>query len=464
MNRTVPLVIVVVMALGAVRIGQAQGLESPRLRALEENVSTRGTAAEDAFWEEVGKSGAPLLERADEYPGHLLVTFLWRGDANTKHVVVDGHLGQLTGTRRTDNLMQRLGTTFLWYRSYWLRNDVRTTYRLGANASLMEPDPVNAGRQEQGYSRDPLNLREWDPPRNPTAVNPQAPTSLLELPKAVPQPWIRPRSGVPSGRLEQIPWTSTLMKNQRNVWVYTPAGYQTAGSRYDLVMTTDGERYTYPFRAPTTLDNLIADKRIPPVVAVFVGNAPNVPGQRQTRAFELSCNDTFVEFLAKEILPWVQSNYHVTSDPSRMIIAGASYGGLTAACAALRRPDVFGNVLSQSGSFWWRPPGVMEAEWLAKEYAAKPRANITFYMDAGLLELVVRPSAPIDWVTRPDQHVPFGPTLLHSNRHMRDVLRLKGYTVHYAEVSGGHNQSQWQGTFADGLIALIGLPANRSAR
>jgi len=42
------------------------------------------------------------------------------------------------------------------------------------------------------------------------------------------------------------------------------------------------------------------------------------------------------------------------------------------------------------------------------------------------------------------------------NRHVRNILRLKGYQVHYAEFSGGHDYICWRGTLADGLIALIG--------
>jgi enterochelin esterase family protein len=41
-------------------------------------------------------------------------------------------------------------------------------------------------------------------------------------------------------------------------------------------------------------------------------------------------------------------------------------------------------------------------------------------------------------------------------RYMRDVLRAKGYTVHYSEFSGGHNPMNWQGTLANGLLALFG--------
>jgi len=39
---------------------------------------------------------------------------------------------------------------------------------------------------------------------------------------------------------------------------------------------------------------------------------------------------------------------------------------------------------------------------------------------------------------------------------MRDVLRARGYTVHYSEFAGGHNPMSWRGTLANGLMALLG--------
>ena len=49
-----------------------------------------------------------------------------------------------------------------------------------------------------------------------------------------------------------------------------------------------------------------------------------------------------------------------------------------------------------------------------------------------------------------------------TNRHMRDVLRAKGYSVTYRELSSGHDYVGWRGTLADGLIALIGEECDRT--
>jgi len=109
-------------------------------------------------------------------------------------------------------------------------------------------------------------------------------------------------------------------------------------------------------------------------------------------------------------------------------------GVMTAAFAALRAPERFGNVLSQSGSFWWMNGTEFDvgAEWLTRRYALAPELPVRFYVEVGLQE----------WAL-------LGPT-----RHFRDVLEAKGYDLDYAEYNGGHDALCWRGGIADGLASL----------
>jgi enterochelin esterase family protein len=206
-----------------------------------------------------------------------------------------------------------------------------------------------------------------------------------------------------------------------------------SGQPYGLLILFDGWEYTHWIPTPTILDNLVAKGRIPPLVAVMI-DTPN-------RGRELPCYPPFVDFLTQELLPWVRQRYRVTSDPTQTISGGCSYGGLAAAFAGLRRPDVFGNILSQSGSFWWSPEGDSEPEWLIRQFIRVDKLPLNFYLDVGLLE------------TAPSRLN--GPSQLVVNRHLRDVLQAKGYPLHYAEFNGRHEYLSWQGTLADGLLALI---------
>jgi len=178
-----------------------------------------------------------------------------------------------------------------------------------------------------------------------------------------------------------------------------------------------------------------------------VGNAK--PNRRNE---ELSCNVAFADFLAKELVPWVRQNYRVTADPNRTIIAGSSLGGLAASFTALRHPAIFGNVLSQSGVYSASPTNENsenweESEWLTRQFVTSPKLPVRFYLEAGLLESVLKPG--LGTVSS-----------LAANRHLRDVLVAKGYTVHYREFNGGHDYVNWRGTLADGLLLLIGRDTN----
>src|SRR6266699_3915219 len=140
---------------------------------------------------------------------------------------------------------------------------------------------------------------------------------------------------------------------------------------------------------------------------------------------------------------------------SRRLSGGASLGGLEAAFVGLKHAEVFGNVLSQSGAFAWKPDGEKEYEWLNRQFAASPRLPLRFSFEAGLLEgtwwwrSLVPPS--------PSGPPVIDPTLLAANRNLRDTLLSKGYSVHYTEFNGNHGFLNWRGTLASHLIALVGI-------
>jgi enterochelin esterase family protein len=309
-----------------------------------------------------------------------------------------------------------------------------------------------------GSQIDPLNGNRWAPdPEDPDVPAHQG-FSAVEMPDAPPQPWVTRRKGIPEGKVERHMLTSAVMKNEREIGIYVPAGYAKTAPPYGLLILFDENAYLkndkQSARVPTEaiLDNLIAEKRIPPMLAVFVDNGPG-----NARSRELPCNPAFADFLNFELVPWVRRLYNVTPDPQQIVVGGSSYGGLAAAYAALRHPETFGNVLSQSGSYWWTPPktpggsdfdSTAEPNWVAKQFISSPKLPVRFYMDAG--------SDEIDLSGK-------GASILVPNRHLRDVLLAKGYEVHYQEFNGGHDYLSWRGTLADGLILLMGGAAGETS-
>src|SRR6185436_3080687 len=302
-------------------------------------------------------------------------------------------------------------------------------------------DPPRASQRMASVQSDPLNPNRWQCPPEASRYECQ---SLVELPGAPPQPWIVRKEGTPAGTVESHRIKSELLKNERAISVYTPPNYRAGGAPYALLVLFDERAYLTAVPTPVILDNLIAARKIPPTVAVLIAN----PSQ-ETRSRELPPNPTFAEFLATELVPWVRARYSVTTDPAQTVVAGSSFGGIAATYAGLRHPEIFGNVLCQSGSFWWAPDhdlsrnadATTETGWLAKEFIKSPKLPLRFWMDAGVFEVDTSGT---------------GGAILEPSRHMRDVLLAKGYEVHYRQYASGHDYLNWRGTLADGLLELIG--------
>lgn len=396
-------------------------IDSPRLRSLAQEIAAGGTT--EAFWRERQAAGGPLVE-PDAAPGRLLVTFLWRGTGNGVRL-----FGAPSGEHEA---MTRLDGSDVWFRSYSLPDGARLGYKFAPDVpELNAPAGLRRRAILATAQRDPLNAESF-PARTLDVWDGE---SVLELPNAPPQPWIAPRPGVAAGTVERHRLTSAVLGNARDVHLYRPAGWRPGASGNGLLVLFDAEYYLDDIPSPTILDNLIAAGKIPPTAAIVIANPSN-----DTRAAELPPNPAFARFLAEELMPWAKAR-GVAAEAARTVVSGSSYGGLASAYAGFSHPEWFGNVYSQSGSFWWAPAGE-EAEWLTRQFVAAPARPVAFYLEAGLFEGGRAGQVGI----------------LESTRHLRDVLRAKGYAVQHREYASGHDRLHWRGTLAEGLMALLGTP------
>jgi enterochelin esterase family protein len=386
--------------------------DSPRIAALAREVRAGNHAAVQQFWDD-SKGKIPLVERIPENDQLRLVTFLWRGGAEARDL--DLRFVGFATPELEQKPLSRLAETDVWFLTARLPVAARFTYGFTGNLGKKRAiaDPLNP--LKFGYS------------------------SLVELPGAPPQPWIRIQPDMPKGALKQEKVSSAILKEERAFSVYTPAGYDPHGGPYGLLILFDGEAYRDEIPTPTILDNLVASRKIHPLVALLVDSG-------ETRDRDLQCSASFADFLAKELLPWARQHYRLSPDPKQIIVGGSSYGGLGAAYCAFRHPEVFGAVLSQSGSFGYYPgwdsdndrTGSSPFGWLIRQYVTTRKLPIRFYLEAGLFETAHAGS------------------ILAENRRMRDVLEAKGYTIVYSEFAGGHEYLNWRGSLADGLVALAG--------
>jgi hypothetical protein len=315
-------------------IPSAADPRSARLQRLVERVRSGDRQAVEEFWREV-EGQTPLVEPITNDPGHSLVTFIWRGGSDIARVSLYGELPYPPWDAR---FLVRIPGTDVWYRSMRIPSDTRTTYGF----DLFHDFQALSGDTSTRLRSLVVSVPD---PRNPRGFNDG---SVLELPDAPPQNWIVARPDVPKGMLTRDTISSRVLAEPRVATIYTPAGFTAARDRYPVVVLFDGPAYGSGTRplipTPTILDNLIADGRIPPVIAVLV--------HHRNREAELSGSPQFTRYLAEELMPSVATRFHGSRDPARVVVGGSSLGGLAGGFAALEYPRTFGNVLSQSGAFW----------------------------------------------------------------------------------------------------------------
>ncbi len=169
------------------------------------------------------------------------------------------------------------------------------------------------------------------------------------------------RDDVPHGRVESMPpWESKVFPGTTRAWaIYVPAQYQ-ADTPAALMVFQDGERFRDTkgrWRIPIVFDNLISQGAMPPTIAVFIDpghdqSKPRLGNKSSNRSFEYdSLGDRYSRFLLEEILPEVASKVNISTDPNLRAIGGSSSGAICAFTVAWERPDQFGKVYSNVGSF-----------------------------------------------------------------------------------------------------------------
>jgi enterochelin esterase family protein len=391
------------------------------LETLKQELAAGNAAAIDAFWQKVSKQGTPLIEPIIGDDQNSLVTFVWRAGEDTEGVEV---VSNLAGHGDSVDAMALLPGTDLWYKTFKVHNETRESYQFAIDGNHLT-DPLNPS-QHIFHDDEEIGFTGWK-------------SSVLLMPEAPLHPWSTTRPEVAKGQIDSRRIHSKILDIEYRVWVYTPPGYTAQGAPYGFLLILDGWFYLHLIGTPTILDNLLADGLLPPLVSIMVGSPFN-----KTRQRDLSCYPPFADFLTQELLPWARHNYHLSDSPARTAVIGSSRGGLMAAYMGLHHSDIFSNIISQAGAFGWRPQDDDEDEWLARQYITADKLPLHFYLDAGLLDT----ATGLGELGRYN--------FLVDARHMRNVLRAKGYTVHYAEYHGGHNPMNWPGTLPHALQALLG--------
>ena len=217
----------------------------------------------------------------------------------------------------------------------------------------------------------------------------------------------------------------------RKVAVYVPKQY-VAGTAAPFIVGADGpDKLLF-----TALDNLIAQKKVPAMVAISIGNGSG-DAQGSQRGLEYdTMSGLYAEFVETEVLPLVEKECGVklTRDPDGRATMGCSSGGSAAMIMAWYRPDLYRRVLTYSGTFvnqQWphnkeTPGGAWELhKTLIPNSPPKP---LRIWMEVGDRDLL-NPN-----VMRDDMH-----DWVLANERMAAALVAKGYRYQFVFArNSGH--------------------------
>ncbi|WP_203234541.1 alpha/beta hydrolase [Sphingomonas solaris] len=239
----------------------------------------------------------------------------------------------------------------------------------------------------------------------------------------------------------------------RPVSVYVPAGY-VRGTVAPFMIVGDGEYRGGGLLVPT-LDALIAERKIPPIVVIFVGSGgQDAQGSQRGREFD-TVSGTYAQWIESEVLPAVERNVPVrlTRDPDGRVAMGGSSAGVAAFTMAWFRPDLYRRVLAFSPTFvnqqWPHDPVLPGGAWqyhspwmgpalpvlAAKGFAAPTAASV----GAGAPLIPNSPRKPIRiWFEVGDQDL-FYPVPMADGMHdwvlasenMAAALAAKGYQYQF---------------------------------
>lgn len=238
----------------------------------------------------------------------------------------------------------------------------------------------------------------------------------------------------PNDPAKLIVTTSHPAPYTRRIAVYVPAQY-VPGTEAPFIVGADGPDATLF----TVLDNLIAQKRVPAMVAISISNGSG-DAQGSQRGLEYdTLSGLYAEFVESEVLPLVEKQYNVklSRNPDARATMGGSSGAAAAFSMAWFHNDWYHRVLSYSGTWvnqqWPSRPATPGGAWdyhrsLIPNTPAKP---IRIWMEVGDRDLY-NPN-----VMRDDMH-----DWVVANEKMAAALAAKGYHYQFTFArNAGHTDA-----------------------
>lgn len=338
----------------------------------------------------------PLIENDS------LICFFWIGKADT--VLLNGDLQ--AGWANPD-IMKAIncGEVSFFFKICTAPPDARLDYLFIVDGKEIT-DPLNKRITPSGYGLH----------------------SEVVMPRFIPDTVRNFRTDIPHGTVDSILFISREKEQApRPVKIYKPYGYDTLPALPSFYVM-DGFKAMEFMSFTNVLDNLIADKKIKPVAAVFLDYV------KEDDNLFLNNTERLLKVLCDELVPFIDRIYKTKTDPHSRAITGISAGGHFSLITAFTRPDVFLSAAGQSAT-------LTEELFEAMHTVSENKKNLNerrIYFDVGIYDLTAGTI---------DNH-----TFLTANRMLNEEMKSSGFNFRYHEFNDGHQWANWRERADDILI------------
>lgn len=297
-------------------------------------------------------------------------------------------------------------------------------------------DPLDPDFYGYEFIADGVSLD--DPSNSHLTPNLLSHGSQLHVPGPTSLPW--EVGDVPHGVIHHHFYHSKIVGDDRDYYVYTPPNYDPhAKAAYPVLYllhgySDDASGWTAVGRANVILDNLIAEGKARPMLIVMTlgYGAPEVlqNGWRLAGHMDLFQKnyERFRDALLGEVIPAIESSYHVSKDRKDRAIAGLSMGGSESLFTGLNALDHFAYI------------GAFSAGGLNDDYAK----------DFPSIDASANDKLKVFWISCGE-----GDHLLAPNAKLRDWLQSKGVKVQWVETPGVHQWQVWRRNLANFTVQLF---------